>query len=134
VAYCSFDEGLSNLGKAGADFILMPSRYEPCGLPQMEVTRFGTLPIVRQTGGLRDTVSQMDVTHNRGNGFTFSIADAQGLEYGISSALEFYALPAEIREKQMQRVMSDGKRRFNLKTTADEYMKVYDQLIREKRS
>jgi ADP-glucose type glycogen/starch synthase len=134
VAYCSFDEGLSNLGKAGADFILMPSRYEPCGLPQMEVTRFGTLPIVRQTGGLRDTVSQMDVAHNRGNGFTFSIADAQGLEYGISSALEFYALPAEIREKQMQRVMSDGKRRFNLKTTADEYMKVYDQLIREKRS
>ncbi|MCD6182242.1 MAG: glycogen/starch synthase [Candidatus Cloacimonetes bacterium] len=133
VAYCSFDESLSNLGKAAADFILMPSRYEPCGLPQMEVTRFGTLPIVRETGGLKDTVFQMNIANNSGNGFTFSIADRAGLEYGISSAMAFYALPFEIKKQHLQRVMSDGKRRYNLKATAEQYMTVYEKLIREKR-
>ena len=61
LAYKNFDETLSNLGKAASDFILMPSRYEPCGLPQMEAPRFATLPVVRSTGGLKDTVDQLDI-------------------------------------------------------------------------
>ena len=73
LSFMNFNDKLSNLGKAGADFILMPSRYEPCGLPQMEVLRFGTLPIVRSTGGLKDTISQLDVEKNIGNGFIFRI-------------------------------------------------------------
>lgn len=133
ISFMNFDEKLSNLGKAGADFILMPSRYEPCGLPQMEVLRFGTLPIVRSTGGLKDTISQLNVENNIGNGFVFKIADKAGLEFGIKEALKFYKLPLTIRIKQMQRIMSESKRQFNLKNTAGKYMKIYDKLIKEKR-
>ncbi len=133
ISFLNFDEKLSNLGKAAADFILMPSRYEPCGLPQMEALRFGTLPIVRSTGGLKDTITHLDVKNNMGNGFVFKIADKTGLEFGIKEALKFYKLPIEIRIKQMQRIMSESKRKFNLKNTADKYMQVYDKLIKEKR-
>ncbi|MCF7792513.1 MAG: glycogen/starch synthase [Candidatus Cloacimonetes bacterium] len=133
ISYMNFDESLSNLGKAAADFILMPSRYEPCGLPQMEAPRFGTLPIVRSTGGLKDTVEHLDVVNNTGNGFSFLIADKEGLEFGIREAMNFYALPTELKEKQLQRIMSESKRRFNLKNTAENYMQIYHKLIREKR-
>ena len=132
VSFRQFDESLSNLGKAAADFILMPSRYEPCGLPQMEVLRFGTLPVVRSTGGLKDTIQQLNVTENIGNGFSFVFADREGLDYGIQEAMEFYKLPRDVKEKQLQRVMSDAKRRFNLQKTAEKYMNIYQQLIREK--
>lgn len=131
--FVNFNENLSNLGKAGADFILMPSRYEPCGLPQMEVLRFGTLPIVRSTGGLKDTITHLDVEKNTGNGFVFKIADKAGLEFGITEALEFYQLPFEERLQQQQRIMSESKRKFNLKNTADKYLQIYDKLIKAKR-
>ncbi|MDY6915394.1 MAG: glycosyltransferase, partial [Candidatus Cloacimonadota bacterium] len=132
IAYRSFQEDLSNLGKAGADFILMPSRYEPCGLPQMEVLRFGTLPIVRSTGGLKDTISHLDIEKSEGNGFVFLMADKQGLEYGISEALKFYSQPSEIKLREIKRIMSSSKRQFNLKKTARKYKEIYDKLINEK--
>ncbi|MCF7857724.1 MAG: glycogen/starch synthase [Candidatus Cloacimonetes bacterium] len=131
LAFVNFNEELSNLGKAAADFILMPSRYEPCGLPQMEALRFGTLPVVRSTGGLKDTIFQLDVEKHTGNGFTFKIADRAGLEYGIKEALKFYKLPETTRIKQLQRIMSESKRKFNLKHTAEKYIKIYDKLIKE---
>jgi starch synthase len=130
-AYSSFDENLSNLGKAGADFILMPSRYEPCGLPQMEAPKFGTLPVVHATGGLKDTINQLDVSANSGNGFLFSLNDKIGLEFGITSALDFYQLPVDIKRTQLVRIMSEADRDFNLEVTAKKYMKIYDQLISE---
>jgi starch synthase/alpha-amylase len=132
IAYRNFQEELSNLGKAGADFILMPSRYEPCGLPQMEVLRFGTLPIVRSTGGLKDTISSLDIKHSEGNGFVFLMADKEGLEYGISEALQFYKQPKDLKINELRRIMSSSKRQFNLKNTAKQYMKIYDKLINEK--
>ncbi len=132
VAYCNFDESLSNLGKAAADFILMPSRYEPCGLPQMEALRFGTLPIVRATGGLKDTITQLDVENDNGNGFVFRMADKAGLDYGIGEAMKFYQLDPQTKEHQLQRVMSESKRRFNLKNTAEKYMQIYRKLLEEK--
>ncbi len=130
--FCNFEEKLSNLGKAAADFILMPSRYEPCGLPQMEVLRFGTLPIVHSTGGLKDTISQIDEQKNEGNGFVFYIADKSGLEFGIKSALNFYKLPINRKLTQLQRIMSESKRKFNLKNTAEKYMALYKKMIKEK--
>ncbi len=133
ISFMNFDESLSNLGKAAADFILMPSRYEPCGLPQMEAPRFGTLPIVRATGGLKDTIEHLSVEKNRGNGFVFLVADRAGLEYGIKEALNFFEQPSEIKEKQLQRIMSETKRRFNLKRTAEKYMEIYQKLIKEKK-
>jgi starch synthase/alpha-amylase len=110
----------------------MPSRYEPCGLPQMEVLRFGTLPIVRSTGGLKDTISSLDIKHSEGNGFVFLMADKEGLEYGISEALQFYKQPKDLKINELRRIMSSSKRQFNLKNTAKQYMKIYDKLINEK--
>jgi len=127
-----FDEALSNLGKAGSDFILMPSRYEPCGLPQMEGMRFATLPVVRATGGLKDTVTMLDAEKSTGNGFIFEMLDRSGLEFGISSALAFYALPKAVRIAQLQRIMSNSKRQFNLSNTAKKYMRLYDRMMVEK--
>ncbi len=132
IAFKHFDEDLSNLGKAGSDFILMPSRYEPCGLPQMEAPRFGTLPVVRATGGLKDTVEQLDVKNDKGNGFLFEIADKAGLEYGIREALKFYEMPDEIKVEQIKRIMNESKRNFSLKKTAEKYMDIYDKLIKGK--
>lgn len=60
IAYQPFSESMSELGKAASDFMLMPSQYEPCGLPQMECPRFGTLPVARLTGGISDTVTALD--------------------------------------------------------------------------
>lgn len=132
VAYKQFDESLNNLGKAAGDFVLMPSRYEPCGLPQMEALRFGTLPLVRSTGGLKDTIKQLDVQRSTGNGFTFLFTDREGLDYAFQEAMAFYKLPYEVKEAQLQRVMSKAKREFNLKRTAGKYMDIYQQLIKEK--
>lgn len=134
IAYQHFDESLSNLGKAGADFILMPSRYEPCGLPQMEALRFGTLPLVRATGGLRDTITHLDMQNNTGNGFVFQIGDKAGLEYAIREAVNFFNLSLEQKEVILKRIMIESKEKFNLKNTAQKYMNVYDQLIQEKMS
>ena len=131
IKYASFDEPLSSLGKAAADFILMPSRYEPCGLPQMEVTRLGTLPIVRATGGLKDTVQQLDVVNHKGNGFLFSMVDKPGIEYGIREALRFYKLPLSSKKEQIQRIMSTAKRTYNMKNTAAKYMEIYDKMLAE---
>ncbi|MCF7920227.1 MAG: glycogen/starch synthase [Candidatus Cloacimonetes bacterium] len=130
-AYRTFDEDVSNLGKAAADFILMPSRYEPCGLPQMEAPKFGTLPVVHATGGLKDTINQLDVCKNKGNGFLFYLNDRIGLEYGIVEALEFYKLPPEIKEVQIQRIMMEAERDFDMENTARKYMEIYDLLLEE---
>jgi glycogen synthase len=132
IGFRPFNEALSNLGKAGADFILMPSRYEPCGLPQMEGLRFATLPVVRATGGLKDTVTPLNVDRNTGNGFVFDQLDHAGFEHGISAALAFYTLPRPVRTAQLQRIMSNAKRQFNLRNTARKYMNLYDRMMKEK--
>jgi ADP-glucose type glycogen/starch synthase len=127
--FVPFQEELSNLGKAASDFILMPSRYEPCGLPQMEAPRFGTLPVVRSTGGLKDTIKHLDVEKNTGNGFVFSMPDKAGLEYGIREAIQFYKLPFEIKKHHIQRIISHAKRTFNMGNTANKYMEVYEKIL-----
>ena len=132
ISYKHFNESLGKLGKAASDFILMPSKYEPCGLPQMETPRLGTLPIVRATGGLKDTVEHLNISKNTGNGFVFEICDKAGLEFGIKEAIKFYNSSFEVREKTIQRIMSESKRKFNLKNTAQKYIEIYDILIKEK--
>lgn len=131
LSYKKFNEELSGIGKAAADFILMPSRYEPCGLPQMEAIRFGTLPIVRATGGLKDTIQHLDWHSDSGNGFVFEIADKAGLEYGIKEAISFYKLPHEIKKKQIQRIMLESLEKYNLKNTAEKYLNLYEKLLQE---
>jgi starch synthase len=85
-----YDEALAHQIEAGADIFLMPSRYEPCGLNQMFSLKYGTIPIVRAIGGLKDTVENYDGAARTGTGFVFAPYDAQELLAAIDRALELY--------------------------------------------
>jgi starch synthase len=85
-----FNEDLAHRIYAGSDMFLMPSRFEPCGLAQMIAMRYGTLPIVRETGGLRDTVRSYDEFTGTGNGFSFAPYQANDLMFTLRRALGFY--------------------------------------------
>jgi starch synthase len=86
----TYDEGLAHRIKAGCDLFLMPSRSEPCGLTQMYALRYGTIPIVRSTGGLVDTVEPYDGARGTGTGFRFDTADGTGLMWAIDGALDAF--------------------------------------------
>ena len=89
--YRGFSEELAHLIVAGSDVLLVPSRYEPCGLTQMYALRYGTLPLVRATGGLADTVDPWQPGAGRGTGFAFEHFDANGLAWALGRMLEAWA-------------------------------------------
>ncbi|MBN2714914.1 MAG: glycogen/starch synthase [Deltaproteobacteria bacterium] len=132
IAYSNFDGNLSELGKAAADFIIMPSLYEPCGLPQMEGMRYGTLPIVRSTGGLKDTVDHLNPEKDTGNGFVFNDYVSDAFWWACTEAMKFYRLPEMKRHKIIRRVMREGVNNFNLEKTTMQYVRVYEKLLGEK--
>jgi starch synthase len=88
-----YDEALAHAILAGSDIALVPSRYEPCGLTQMYALRYGTIPVVRATGGLADTIQHFDPATGVGNGSVFLDADTGGLLWGINSALAWFDDP-----------------------------------------
>jgi starch synthase len=121
----AFDEPLSHQVEAGADAFLMPSRYEPCGLNQMYSLRYGTVPIVRATGGLDDTVDDVDAAPPAGTGFKFVDHSAAALLGAVGRALQRYADPAG-----WQRIMREGMRRdFSWHRAADGYLDCYRELL-----
>ena len=129
-ATIGFDERLAHRIEAGSDLFLMPSRYEPCGLNQMYSLRYGTLPIVRATGGLQDTVK--DVSEPGGNGFKFKEYSATALVGAVRRALDFYGKPSEWKKIQQMGMKQD----FSWDASAREYVKVYGSVagaVREKR-
>ncbi|MBN1276692.1 MAG: glycogen/starch synthase [Deltaproteobacteria bacterium] len=130
VALCDFDEQLSHLCYAASDFILMPSLFEPCGLPQMISSMYGSLPVVHDTGGLHDTVSHLDVESNSGNGFVFDVYDSKGLLWAIDRAMDFYHLPVKTRAAQISRVMNESALRFNPSVTARQYFDLYEKMLK----
>ena len=125
-----FDESLAHLIEAGADFFLMPSRFEPCGLNQMYSQRYGTLPIARATGGLVDTIVDGDAPNikaRRASGFLFAQATADALLSAVDRAMEVYADPPkwqQLRETAMQRDFSWAK-------SAQQYRSLYRRLIEQ---
>ena len=129
VAVCDFDEGLSRLGFAGSDFILVPSRFEPCGLPQMAGQYYGTLPVVHNTGGLHDTVEHLDPANDRGNGFRFDNYDSNGLLWAVSEAMNFYRLPRDTKAPIIERIMREARVRFNHDVTAQAYINIYESML-----
>ncbi len=129
VTVCDFDEALSRLGMAASDFTLMPSRFEPCGLPQMECQFYGSLPIVHNTGGLHDTVEHLDIENNTGNGFRFDYFNSTGLFWAVDEAMRFYSQPAERKEEIIRRVMTDANKRYTHDVTANEYIKIYEKML-----
>ena len=88
--YKGYNNELAHLIEAGSDMFLMPSRYEPCGLNQMYSLRYGTVPVVRETGGLADSVQHYDPTTGSGTGVVFRDYDEQGLEWALNTALDLY--------------------------------------------
>lgn len=129
VSIHSFDENLSRLGYAASDFMLMPSKFEPCGLTQMIALKYGSLPIVRNTGGLRDTVSPLDIQQHQGNGFIFDDYDPQALMWGISRAMHFFRLPRSRKSDEIRRIMTESTARFTHEQTADQYVAVYEEML-----
>lgn len=120
-AFIGYDEGLSHRIEAGADVFLMPSRFEPCGLNQMYSLRYGTVPIVHATGGLRDTVED-NVT-----GFVFETASVAALEAAIERALALYA-----SKPAWKKMMQAGMRRdFSWENSARAYAAMYRDMLAE---
>ena len=131
----TYDEPLSHLIYAGADFICVPSMFEPCGLTQMIAMRFGSVPIVRKTGGLNDTV--FDVTHDEErctwygyetNGFSFDGTDNEALDYALNRALDAYYDGREwLQDLQRRCLMQD----FTWNRPAVEYLELYYQASKQ---
>jgi starch synthase len=129
VAVVDFDERLSRLGYAGSDFMIMPSLFEPCGLPQMTAPIYGSLPIVHATGGLYDTVQHLDVKAGTGNGFRFDHYNPDSLRWAIDQAMLFYRESAEVKEAHLRRIMRESKKRFNHEEVAEQYIAIYEEML-----
>jgi len=130
VAICDFDYRLEHLTYAAADFILMPSRFEPCGLPQMIAPLYGALPVAHDTGGIHDTIKDLNVENNSGNGFLFKTFDANGLFYAINQAMNFFNLPNRTKAKQIKRVMTESAAQFTHAKTARQYIELYEKMLK----
>ncbi len=123
-----YDEALAHQIEAGADLFLMPSRYEPCGLNQMYSMRYGTLPVVRSTGGLADTVTDAtpEALHDgTATGFVFKEASAEALSACLKRALSLYAHPRVWRRVQKQAMARD----FGWEQSAKRYLELYRDLL-----
>ena len=121
-AWFPFDDARAHRVQAGADFFVMPSRFEPCGLGQLYAKRYGTLPIVRATGGLVDTVTSYDEGHGTGTGFVFHDLNAGSLADTIGWAVStWYDRPAHI-EAMRRRAMTDD---HSWERAAREYRELY---------
>jgi starch synthase len=117
----AYDDELAHKIEAGADMFLMPSRYEPCGLNQVYSLKYGTVPIVRATGGLDDTVESFDVEHGTGTGFKFAQYSGAALLDAVRQALHLYT-----DERIWKRIQLNGMAKdFSWKRPAAEYAKLY---------
>jgi starch synthase len=119
----AYDNAIAHKIEAGADMFLMPSRYEPCGLNQIYSLKYGTVPIVRATGGLDDTIEPWDARTGKGTGFKFYEYNGESLLLTIRAALQAYR-----DEASWQVLMRNGMARdFSWGASAKEYVKVYDR-------
>jgi starch synthase len=127
-ATVGFDEGLAHLIEGGADAFLMPSAYEPCGLNQMYSQRYGTVPIVHATGGLKDTVSDYTAAAASGtpaSGFAFDTFDAPHLVEAILRAWRLYSTDARAWHRLMRGIMGLD---HSWARSAREYLALYQTL------
>lgn len=122
--YSGHQEKLAHLIEAGADMFLMPSRYEPCGLNQMYSLKYGTIPVVRRTGGLADTVAMYDPSTGRGNGVVFEHFTAEGLQWGLETAMNLYQQPAHWHRMMQNGMAAD----FSWEVEGARYVALYRRL------
>lgn len=120
--YVGYDEALSHLIYAGADFILMPSRVEPCGLNQLYALRYGTIPVVRNTGGLHDTV--IDYGDKNGYGIRFNHASVGDMTHGIWRAAELFQQTEKLKEIRQHIMQLD----FSWESSVQQYLQLYKSI------
>ncbi len=130
VAVVNFDESLSRMAFAASDFVLIPSLFEPCGLPQMVGSIYGSLPVAHDTGGLHDTVDHLDAETSTGNGFIFKNYDSNALSWAIDEAMRFFRLPDGIRVSQILRIMQESSKRFTHEVCAGAYIDMYEHMLK----
>lgn len=124
--YLGFDDELAHLIEAGADMFLMPSKSEPCGLNQMYSLTYGTVPIVRETGGLADTVAKYNEKTKEGNGFVFKKYDHKELIKELKRAIKIYTKDKD----SWQKIMKEGmKSNFTWLNSAKNYVNLYNDII-----
>jgi len=120
-----FDEGLARRIYAASDLFLMPSRFEPCGISQLLAMRYGSLPIVRETGGLKDTVQPYNEFTGEGNGFSFGPYNTQDMLHTVRLALAYYTLPDHWRGIVKNALAGD----YSWKRSATRYMELYESIV-----
>ena len=119
-----YDNEMAHKVEAGSDLFLMPSRYEPCGLNQIYSLKYGTVPVVRATGGLDDTIEAYDVRSGKGTGFKFHEYTPEALLTSVQAALALFAKPKEWRKLMLNGMARD----FSWTVAGREYLKIYDRV------
>jgi starch synthase len=119
-----FDEGLAHRMYAGSDFFLMPSRFEPCGLSQMIALRYGSIPVVRRTGGLKDTIQSVHPKTRAGNGISFDDATPSEFLEAVRQAESLYADRDLLLRIQMMGMNCD----FSWQSSAHDYLELYKSM------
>src|SRR5687767_14884321 len=120
--YIGYNEALSHLMYAGLDFLLMPSRVEPCGLNQMYSMRYGTVPMVRRTGGLKDTV--IDIGDKNGYGICYEQATASDINHAVWRAVQLYHNKERMKQVRKDMMQLD----FSWESSVKQYIAVYEEL------
>ncbi|MBR3848014.1 MAG: glycogen synthase GlgA [Oscillospiraceae bacterium] len=123
-ANITFNPALANKVYAGADMFLMPSKNEPCGLSQLIAMRYGTVPIVRETGGLWDTVPPLNVETLEGRGFTFKGYNAHDMLGAVDRCIEFYG----DKDKWNKHIKNLIKYNSSWKSPVQEYLRIYNEI------
>ena len=124
---CAFDEPLSCRMYAGADILLMPSLFEPCGLSQMIAMAYGTLPVVRETGGLRDSVIPYNMYTGEGTGFGFRNADARELRDCLMGIFTLYSTAPDVWKQLQKQAMGQD---FSWRVSANAYRALYRKVLK----
>ncbi|MFH1664686.1 MAG: glycosyltransferase, partial [Candidatus Omnitrophota bacterium] len=130
-AWIGYNNEKAHLIEAGSDFFLMPSLYEPCGLNQIYSMKYGTLPIVREIGGLKDTVLQYDERDGSGTGFRFQAIDPHAVYNTVGWAVSTYYDRPDHMEKMIETGM---KTNFCWRKTAEKYDEMYEKALKRRAS
>jgi len=124
-----YDNRLAHCIEAGSDIFLMPSKFEPCGLNQMFSLRYGTVPVVRSTGGLNDTVKNWNKVSGKGNGFVFKKPEPLALKSALQKAIKTYS-----KKREWKQIVQNGmKADHSWEASAGEYEKLYSSLLQQNR-
>ncbi len=121
-----YDDELAHLIEAACDMFVMPSLYEPCGLNQMYILRYGTVPIVRKTGGLADSVVPYDPATGQGTGIVFEQFSSEALEWAMNIALDLHAQPSHWARMVRNGMTQD----FSWQRQGALYLDLYEKLLK----